>query len=134
MIYAEPLLKRTAAAVRIQQKWRKYLVVRNSKEPIYTKMKKTRAVLRIQYFWRNNNFYHRQCFNKNIYNDLKCWEGIAFYLPCSMYMQIQELFYCGFDNELYFGLTLFKNSYKQILVEWNTEKPIISSMMQKMFP
>lgn len=81
LIYADNILERTAAAVRIQQNWRKYLVNRNSKQSIYAKMKITRAVLRIQNFWRNRRFYHRLSFQKNIAHQLKIFTTNSFLFP-----------------------------------------------------
>ena len=64
MIYTDNLLDRTAAAVRIQQNWRKFLARKNQQTSIYEEMKKTRAILRIQRFWRDRVFYHRFSFQK----------------------------------------------------------------------
>lgn len=90
MIYADCLLERTAAAVRIQQNWRKYVVQKSSKESIYVKMKKTRAVLRIQRFWRDNVFYHRLSFQKNISYQLKLFNTNSFMMPCQLYLKFKD--------------------------------------------
>lgn len=80
MIYADCILERTAAAVRIQQNWRKYMVNKNS-ESIYTKMKKTRAAYRIQRFWRDRVFYHRLSFQRSISYQLKLFNSNSFLIP-----------------------------------------------------
>lgn len=97
MIYADCLLERTAAAVRIQQNWRKYVVQKSSKQSIYVKMKKTRAVLRIQRFWRDNVFYHRLSFQKNIAYQLKVFNTNSFMIPSELYLKFKD--FCREETE-----------------------------------
>lgn len=82
MIYVENILQRTAAAVRIQQNWRKYMTNKRSEESIYVKMKKTRAALRIQRFWRDRIFYHRLSYQRNIAYHIKLFNLNSFMIPC----------------------------------------------------
>jgi hypothetical protein len=70
MIYVDKVMKRNAAAVLIQKTWRRFISNKNQKESIYTKMKKNRAALHIQRFFRDCIFKHRQYFQKKLYSDL----------------------------------------------------------------
>ena len=91
LIYTDNLLDRTAAAVRIQQNWRKFLVRKNQQTSIYEEMKKTRAILRIQRFWRDRVFYHRFSFQKAMNQELKLYISNSILLKKEIYMKINDL-------------------------------------------
>ena len=85
MVYAEDLIKRTSAAVRIQQNWRKYLIHKKQSDSIYAKMKATRAVFRIQRFWRDQVFYHRLSFF-SFHTFLPLSFSLSFIPPFSLFL------------------------------------------------
>lgn len=70
IFYVESLLRRTCAAVAIQKTWRRFLSNKHQAESIYFKMKKNRAALHIQHFYRENIYRHRTYFTNKLYNDL----------------------------------------------------------------
>ena len=106
LFYVDDILERSAAAVRIQQNWRKYLNNKKQKESIYEKMKKTRAILKIQRFFRDRVFYHRLAFQKNLSNQIKLFKSNHFYLHENIYNNILALTAQEKKISLYHGITM----------------------------
>lgn len=112
MIYVENVMERTAAAVRIQQNWRKYLERKHQTAPIYDEMKKTRAILRIQRFCRDRVFYHRLSFQKSMVHELKLFQSNSFLLPHRLYRIINFIISPKNKTPLYSNLSLLCNPLK----------------------
>ena len=55
-------------------------------------MKKNRAALHIQRFFRNIIYRHRQLFSKKIIRDLSILKTYTLIYPLSFYMNIDEIF------------------------------------------
>lgn len=136
MLYADNLIKRTAAAVRIQQNWRKYLVNKKKSNSIYLKMKATRAVYRIQRFWRDQVFYHRMSFHKTMFHQLKLFTDNSIMIPTSLYNVIEEV--CSSENKvmLYDKIQIFLNrTNNRFHCEWDYQNSVIPEYIcQKYFP
>lgn len=64
-------------------------------------MKATRAVYRIQRFWRDQVFYHRLSFHKMITHELRLFTGTSFLMPTEIYSKITEICELGKKISLY---------------------------------
>ena len=91
IFYVDDILERSSAAVKIQQNWRKYISNKKQKQSIFYQMKKTRALLKVQRFFRDRIFYHRIAFQKNFPLQLKLFNTSSFYLHKEIYKSIITL-------------------------------------------
>ena len=92
IFYVDKVINRTCAAVTIQKTWRRYISNKRQKESIYMKMKKNRAALHIQRFFRNTIYRHRQLFSKKLTRDLAVLKTNVLIYPLSFYMALNEIF------------------------------------------
>ena len=88
IIYADNIVKRTCAAVTIQKTWRRYISNKNQAESIYHKMRKNRAALHIQRFFRDLIYQHRQNYSKKLTKDLSLLKSKSIIYPLSFYMNL----------------------------------------------
>ena len=135
--YIDDVLERSSAAVRIQQNWRRYFNNKKQKESIYEKMKKTRAAMRIQRFYRDRIFYHRLSFQRNLSNQINLFKSNSFYLHKSIYHNILDLTSQLKKISLYQGLVLFQAhsaQRKSFQLRWAMEKDVFSpDIREKIF-
>ena len=92
IIYADHLLKRTCSAVTIQKTWRRYISNKHQPATIYQKMKKNRAALHIQRFFRQTIYRHRQNFSKRLARDLSQLKTQILIYPINFYLNLAEIF------------------------------------------
>lgn len=100
-------------------------------------MKKTRAAMRIQRFYRDRVFYHRLSFQRNLSNQINIFKSNSFYLHKSIYHNILELTSQLKKMSLYQGLVLFQassSSHKSFQLRWAMEKEVLSpDIREKIF-
>jgi hypothetical protein len=101
-------MRRTSAAVAIQKTWRRYISNKNQKESIYMKMKKNRAALHIQYFFRQTVFRHRSYFSKKLYNDLAFINTSTIIYPLELYLNLPFIYNKHNRGNLYSKIKITK--------------------------
>lgn len=72
----------------IQKSWRRYISNKNQAESIYRKMKKNRAALHIQRFFRDSIYTNRLHFHKKLARDLGQLKTTTIIYPLSFYMNL----------------------------------------------
>ena len=134
IIYTENILRRTAAAVRIQQNWRKFLIRKNQTFSIYEEMKKTRAILRIQRFWRDRVFYHRLSFQNSMTHELKLFQSNSILLRKQVYMKVNDIISTHKKMPLYKKLAIMCHRDKNtVWTEWAYKKSTFSPHLRRNF-
>ncbi len=101
IFYIDNVLKRTCAAVTIQKCWRRYISNKNQPESIYHKMRKNRAALHIQRFFRDSVYRHRTHFSKKLAKDLSELKTNIIVYPLTFYLSLQEIFKTRFKSSLF---------------------------------
>ena len=91
IVYVDRVLRRTCAAVTIQKTWRRYTSNKTQAQSIHHKMKKNRAVLHIQRFFRNSIHRHRHSFSKQLASQLAQLHTPTLLYPLSLYIHLQAL-------------------------------------------
>lgn len=108
IMYVDKIVARTVAAVAIQKSWRRFLSNKNQVESIYQKMKKNRAALHIQRFFRDITYRHRFNFHKKLAHDLRYCTDTLIY-PLSFYLELSKLDKPHPKSFLYNRLRLTRN-------------------------
>jgi hypothetical protein len=122
------VLRRTSAAVAIQKTWRRYISNKNQKESIYMKMKKNRAALHIQYFFRQSIFKHRSYFSKKLYNDLAFINSSTIIYSLELYLNLPLIYNKNFRGSLYSQIKITKK--KEFGVSEEFYRPIFSELIR----
>jgi hypothetical protein len=108
IFYVDSILKRTCAAVAIQKTWRRFISNKNQKESIYSKMKKNRAALHIQHFYRKLIYKHRSYFTNKLYNDLALLKTATIIYPLEFYLDITLIYNTFYRGKLFKNIKLTK--------------------------
>ena len=111
IFYVDKVINRTCAAVTIQKTWRRYISNKHQKQSIYQKMKKNRAALHIQRFFRDSIYRHRQLFSKKIIRDLSVLKSYTLIYPLSFYMNIEQIFKGKPQSILFKNIKLSRTVY-----------------------
>lgn len=103
IFYFDKQLERTTAAITIQKTWKRYWSSRTSTE-IIQEIKRNRAAVLLQHFYRGLEFKHRSNFNKEICKHLQLFDSSEILIHSEVYFRICNL---PVSKELCPGTTLW---------------------------